>query len=110
MVLNIASGAQEQATGLAEVNTAINQMDQATQQNAAMVEQSTAAGHALAQEAVQLTQLVAQFRLDGKVARSQPVRTVASAPKRAQRGAPIASGTAAARQLELAGESDWQDF
>ncbi|MFK5098489.1 methyl-accepting chemotaxis protein, partial [Klebsiella pneumoniae] len=50
VVIDIASGAKEQATGLSEVNTSINQMDQATQQNAAMVEQSTAASHSLAQE------------------------------------------------------------
>ena len=39
LVVEIAASAEEQATGLAEVNTAINQMDQVTQQNAAMVEQ-----------------------------------------------------------------------
>ena len=49
-VADIAASAQEQATALQEVNGAINQMDQVTQQNAAMVEQSTAAAHALAQE------------------------------------------------------------
>ena len=46
VVNDIAASAQEQATGLHEVNTAVNQMDQVTQQNAAMVEQSTAASHA----------------------------------------------------------------
>ncbi len=51
--------AQEQATGLAEVNTAVNQMDQVTQQNAAMVEQTTAASHALAQETEQLAAMTA---------------------------------------------------
>ena len=48
LVSEIAASAQEQATGLAQVNTAVNQMDQVTQQNAAMVEQSTAASHSLA--------------------------------------------------------------
>ncbi|MDD2706228.1 MAG: methyl-accepting chemotaxis protein, partial [Acidocella sp.] len=43
LVTDIAGSAAEQATGLAEVNTAVNQMDQVTQQNAAMVEESTAA-------------------------------------------------------------------
>ena len=47
VVAEIAAGAQEQATGLGEVNAAINQMDQVTQQNAAMVEESTAASHSL---------------------------------------------------------------
>lgn len=48
IIIEIASAAQEQATGLAEVNTAVNQMDQVTQQNAAMVEQSTAATYSVA--------------------------------------------------------------
>jgi methyl-accepting chemotaxis protein len=61
VVLEIAASAKEQATGLAEVNTAVNQMDQVTQQNAAMVEQSTAASHSLAQEAEDLGRLVARF-------------------------------------------------
>ncbi|MBW6506794.1 MAG: PAS domain-containing protein, partial [Rhodobacteraceae bacterium] len=43
----IAGSAQEQAAGLAEINTAVNQLDQVTQQNAAMFEQTTAASHAL---------------------------------------------------------------
>ena len=62
-VAEIAAGAQEQATGLAQVNTAVNQMDQVTQQNAAMVEQSTAASHALSQEAAALAELTGRFKL-----------------------------------------------
>ena len=63
VVGEIAAAAAEQASGLAEVNTAVNQMDQVTQQNAAMVEQSTAAAHALSQECAALTQLTGRFRL-----------------------------------------------
>ena len=62
IVAEIAASAQEQATGLQQVNTAVNHMDQVTQQNAAMVEESTAASHALANEAKELAVLVAQFR------------------------------------------------
>ncbi len=62
-VSEIATSAQEQATGLQEVNTAVNQMDQVTQQNAAMVEQTTAASHSLAQEAAQLATLTERFEL-----------------------------------------------
>jgi methyl-accepting chemotaxis protein len=82
LVSEIAASAQEQATGLAQVNTAVNQMDQMTQQNAAMVEQSTAASHSLAQEADQLSSLIAKFqigpRLDGGQA-AAPVRPARSA-------------------------------
>ena len=62
IVTEIAASAQEQSTGLAEVNTAVNQMDQVTQQNAAMVEQTTAASHSLANEAEQLSALVGRFK------------------------------------------------
>jgi len=58
-----AASAVEQATGLKEVNSAMNQMDHVTQQNAAMVEQSSAASHALAQEAATLSTLVQRFSL-----------------------------------------------
>jgi methyl-accepting chemotaxis protein len=59
----IATSAKEQSTGLAEINTAVNTMDQTTQQNAALVEQSTAASASLASEAAKLRQLVGQFKL-----------------------------------------------
>ncbi|MGO7381004.1 methyl-accepting chemotaxis protein [Rhizobium ruizarguesonis] len=59
----IAVSAREQSTGLAEVNTAVNSMDHVTQQNAAMVEQSTAASGHLAEEAAKLRELVSRFKL-----------------------------------------------
>ena len=61
---SIATSAREQSTGLQEVNTAVNQMDQVTQQNAAMVEETSAATHKLAQEAESLVHLVARFRVE----------------------------------------------
>lgn len=64
----IATSSREQSTGLAEVNTAVNQLDQTTQQNAALVEQSTAASSALAEEAGRLRALVGQFKLQGTFA------------------------------------------
>jgi methyl-accepting chemotaxis protein len=63
LISEIAASSQEQATGLSEVNTAVNQMDQVTQQNAAMVEQATAASHNLAQKAEMLGSLLGQFRI-----------------------------------------------
>ncbi|WP_331461884.1 methyl-accepting chemotaxis protein [Aminobacter sp. NyZ550] len=59
----IATSVHEQSTGLGEVNTAVNQIDQVTQQNAAMVEETTAASVTLAGEAARLRQLIAQFAL-----------------------------------------------
>jgi methyl-accepting chemotaxis protein len=65
LIASIAASAQEQATGLAEVNTAVNQMDQMTQHNAAMVEQTTAAAHALHGASETLGQAVSHFRTGG---------------------------------------------
>ncbi|MDX2203004.1 MAG: HAMP domain-containing methyl-accepting chemotaxis protein [Hyphomicrobiaceae bacterium] len=73
-IVDIASGAEQQSTGLQQVSSAIGHMDQATQQNAAVVEQATVAGRALAQEAQELVDLVAGFRLhDGQGASGRRV-------------------------------------
>ncbi len=70
-VESIAMSAREQSVGLAEVNTAVNQMDQMTQRNAAMVEETNAASQTLTQESNELMRLIGNFRLsDG--ARVQP--------------------------------------
>ncbi len=63
LVGEMAASTQEQARGLAEVNTTMNQMDQVTQRNAAMVEETTAASHALAQEATRLAQRMGELRI-----------------------------------------------
>lgn len=66
-ISEIARSSREQATGLTQVNTAVNQMDQVTQQNAAMVEEATAAAANLRGEASELSQLVARFRIGEQV-------------------------------------------
>ncbi|WP_421736793.1 methyl-accepting chemotaxis protein [Caulobacter sp.] len=73
LVTDIARSSEEQATGLAQVNTAVNHMDQVTQQNAAMVEQTTAATHSLLTEARDLTRRVGEFSID-TAARQAPAR------------------------------------
>ena len=80
LVAEIAASAEEQATGLQQVNIAVNQMDQVTQQNAAMVEESTAASHSLSREADNLTELMAQFRVDAATDESS---TTGRSPSRA---------------------------
>jgi methyl-accepting chemotaxis protein len=87
LVSEIAASAHEQSTGLAEVNTAVNQMDQVTQQNAAMVEQSTAASHRLAQEAQELQRLLGRFQISQRA----PSRAVAGQTSR--HAPPVASAT-----------------
>jgi hypothetical protein len=61
-IRSIVTGAREQSTALAEINSAVNQMDQVTQQNAAMVEETNAATQGLSGEAVKLEGLVRASR------------------------------------------------
>ncbi|MDB5685917.1 MAG: methyl-accepting chemotaxis protein [Rhizorhabdus sp.] len=63
VVGSIALAAEEQASGLQQVNITVTEIDSTTQQNAAMVEQSTAAARSLASEAEQLRRQIAAFRL-----------------------------------------------
>jgi len=73
LISEIARSSQEQSTGLGQVNTAVNQMDQMTQQNAAMVEETTAAGAQLRQQAAALAASVARFQLGGAAPADNPV-------------------------------------
>jgi methyl-accepting chemotaxis protein len=78
LIAEIAQSAQEQATGLAEVNTAVNQMDQVTQQNTAMVEETTAAAGQLKREAADLADLVGGFRTGAEDESASPRRPARS--------------------------------
>jgi methyl-accepting chemotaxis protein len=64
MIGAISSAAQEQGAGIEHINQAIAQMDQVTQQNAALVEQAAAASEAMQEQAAKLAQVVSVFRLD----------------------------------------------
>ncbi len=66
----IIESAREQSSALNDINRAINLVDQSTQQNAAMVEEQTAASHGLAEEAKALFALLGQFRFDYRPAAS----------------------------------------
>ena len=116
IVGSIAASAREQALALEEVNTAVNQMDQVTQQNAAMVEQSTAASHALAQEADALNQLIGAFQVGQSShatrapARPAPGRHRAAAPATAVALKTTGRGGAARKPAAAAAEDDWQEF
>ncbi|MFS8045884.1 methyl-accepting chemotaxis protein [Rhizobium sp. BR 314] len=109
---SIATSAKEQSVGLAEVNTAVNAMDQTTQQNAAMVEQSNAASNTLASEAVRLRELVTQFRLEGAGATgsaraARPSDAARTSPARAlnRKLATAFNGNAA-----LDAKNEWEEF
>jgi methyl-accepting chemotaxis protein/chemotaxis signal transduction protein len=91
-VSNIAASAQEQATGLQQVNTAINQMDQVTQQNAAMAEEATAASRALGQEATSSATSSANFISAIPTQSSPCVGKCKSSPRRSQKRGQLSAG------------------
>ena len=113
IVGEIAASAQEQATALDEVNTAVNQMDQVTQQNAAMVEEATAASQALAQEASELTRLIGEFQLGDDATEIRPpatrsVRRPTASTVVALR--PVGRGGAARVPQNAAPDEAWTEF
>ena len=114
IVTDIAASAEEQATGLNQVNTAVNQMDQVTQQNAAMVEESTAATQVLSQETLALSSLIGRFQT-GHNAVQKPHREarLPSSRPSASSGAPVhAMKTTGRGGAARAPETDtaWQEF
>ena len=119
-MISLAASAHEQATGLGQVNTAVNQMDQVTQQNAAMVEQSTAASHALSQEAEVLAGSVSRFRIasagrDQQPSTRTPARPVAQPEAVAQSRTvtamrTVGRGGAALKHQAVASTEGWEEF
>ena len=113
LVDEIAASAQEQAGGLHEVNAAVNQMDTVTQQNAAMVEQSTAASHSLASETLELTRLLSQFNMGASApsgATRAPTRPVLHRAARPQARAAANAAVARAPAADAETDGDWQEF
>jgi methyl-accepting chemotaxis protein len=131
IVGEISSASVEQSSGVQQVGLAVTGMDQATQQNAALVEQSAAAAESLKQQAQQLVQAVAVFKLSAGEARSAvapvaapvakpvPAKTPA-APKTpaatkkpaapAVKSAPAKPAPAAPVPATTAPDDDWQSF
>ncbi|MBW0445756.1 methyl-accepting chemotaxis protein [bacterium M00.F.Ca.ET.228.01.1.1] len=93
----IAAASAEQSRGIEQVNQAITQMDEVTQQNAALVEEAAAASKSLEDQGRQLNQSVSFFRLDGATATAQhESAAVRSAPRHA--GSASASKQPAAKR------------
>jgi len=131
IVAEIAAASREQSSGIEQVNTAVMQMDEMTQQNAALVEQATAASQSMADQARALTTLMGRYRIDqasGSAAASgsTPAAEIAPITRPERRGPnrPFAVKTrspakrpAPARppvqQLDKAvgaGDSEWTEF
>jgi methyl-accepting chemotaxis protein len=118
----IASASQEQTGGIEQVNQAIGQMDQVTQQNAALVEESAAAAASMQDHAAKLAEVVSVFKLDRAhslgAAVAKPAAMPAAAPARAavvRAAAPARPAIAAkpakpARQMAAAAAGEWEEF
>jgi methyl-accepting chemotaxis protein len=123
LVAEIAASSKEQANGLSEVNTAVNSMDQVTQQNAAMVEQTSAAIRSLADEADQLAKLFRRFNVGADTYRAPPAAHRAPSPAPARtapamkttgRGGaapkPASAPVTMSSPALSAAKDDWEEF
>ncbi len=117
IMAEISAASQEQSAGIEQVNQTVVQMDETTQQNAALVEEATAAARAMEDQAAQLADAVAIFRLDNQVsaavkaaaARVEPPRIAAvPRPQPASTPAPVRRSSNAS--TFVASDSDWQEF
>jgi len=105
----ISAASSEQAAGVGQVGEAMVQMDQTTQQNAALVEEMAAAASALNAQAGELVDAVAVFKLDGGAPQPQPVRAV---PRPAVRNGPALPAFQPKSRLAMAGgpDGEWEKF
>lgn len=128
IVAEIASASREQAVGVEEINKAVSQMDEMTQQNSALVEENAAACRLLQEQAEDMAARMAQFKLDASlVARSSIQRPAAlrqqtqgGKPERAQQRMPVrkvagggrngAAALQAGLQSAFQGDPDWKEF
>ncbi len=117
IMAEISAASQEQSAGIEQVNQTVVQMDETTQQNAALVEEATAAARAMEDQAVQLGEAVARFRLASQGVTVAPARlTTAPLPRQVAAAAPVARPAparplrASAAQPALAADGDWQEF
>jgi len=108
-IVEISQSAETQSANLQHVNNAVGGMDQMTQQNAAMVEESTAAARSLATEAHDLTALVAKFHTGSAVVGGKVATRVPAARARSRASAPATRGNLALKTTPSTDE-DWTEF
>ncbi|WP_423188225.1 methyl-accepting chemotaxis protein [Alishewanella sp. d11] len=113
IMAEIAAASAEQSAGLDEVGKAVTQMDEMTQQNAALVEQAAAAAESLLSQAEQLARNVGRFTLDDEpVVKSNAIKSVTSSKKVAKSGLNKVSARPAAKLIIPAksDEDEWESF
>lgn len=113
----ITAASAEQTSGIEQINTAVIQMDEVTQQNAALVEEAAAAASSLQEQAASLAQLVQQFKIEATIhSQVQPLRKaqVDSISKTATAGIKkIQKAIVKTRpmpKLASASEGSWEEF
>ena len=97
IVAEIAAASREQSSGIEQVNRAVMQMDEMTQQNAALVEQATAASQSMADQARDLNQMMDRYRIaEGQLTAAQSI----SKPAKPAAAAARSSAVPAAARIE----------
>jgi len=114
-VSEIAISANEQSSGLAEINKSVNQLDQVTQQNAAMFEETTAASHALTKEAETLSNTMSRFKAGEEesnvvVAEFKPNRDTTEIVQTADASMVVVNSGTTQTAAVVIEENDWEDF
>ena len=133
IVAEIAAASREQSSGIEQVNKAVMQMDEMTQQNAALVEEATAASQSMAGQAAQLNELMERFRIGGEqfgesstALASAAIKSTAPRPRMERRGSgrpwagkdrtgknaqvDVEPVPAKAKAATAGGAEQWQDF
>jgi methyl-accepting chemotaxis protein len=121
IVAEIAAASREQSAGIDQVNKAVMQLDELTQQNAALVEEATAASQTMAEQAKGLNDSMQRFHVKGSAASAAPAprasdtppaaeRRKTGRPWTAQRNAEAAAASAARKAAAGADDSVWKEF
>ncbi len=115
IMAEISAASQEQSAGIEQVNQTITQMDETTQQNAALVEEASAAARSMEDQARLLSNAVDVFVLDASASRASVTRAPVAVAKVAATPAakPVAARKPATRRAAepaFAAESEWQEF
>ena len=112
IMAEISAASQEQSAGIDQVNQTVMQMDETTQQNAALVEEATAAARSMEDQANHLSEAVAVFRTAadtaGKPANKVAVASIAQHPQ--QRLRPVASSARSGQAVRKLDDGNWQEF
>jgi len=110
MIAEVNNAAAEQTSGIEQINQAVAQMDEMTQQNAALVEEASAASEAMSEQASSMNRLIGFFKIGDFTAESTPAEQV---PENIQTYKPQTTGTAnpgGGNAASFSNNDNWEDF